>query len=118
MSTLKVNTIQEATSGGAAYFTARAWAEFSMSGTAALNSDGGLSSLSDLGQGSPQFNLDNALSSASGCADVSCGRYLSTIDYPVQSGARITSTTAISGFCGSDNTSRQDWYVGYFGLIR
>lgn len=118
MSTLKVNTLEEATSGGATYFTAKAWAEFSMDGTAALNSDGGVSSLSDLGTGSPQFNLDNALPSASGCADISPARYTTTLDYAVQSGARITTTTAVKGFCGSNTTSAYDWHVGYFGLIR
>ena len=116
MSTLTVDNLQ--TTGGASLFPARAWAEFSMDGTAGLNNDGGVSSLTDLGTGSPQFTLDNALSSATGYADICPARYTTTLYYPVQIGAQIASTTTVKGFCGSNTTTRHDWHVGYFAVTR
>jgi hypothetical protein len=118
MSTLKVNDIEEATSGGGKIFMARAWAQFDMSGTPSLDASGGVSSLTDLGTGSPQFNLSNALAAANGGAYLTHAVYSTGIEYPIQTGARITSTTAVKGFCGSDNTTRSDWQEGSFGVIR
>jgi hypothetical protein len=51
MSTLKVNTLQEATAGGATYFTAKAWVTWNQTGTVAIYSDGGVSSITDNGTG-------------------------------------------------------------------
>ncbi len=64
MSTLKVNTLEEATSGGATYFTAKAWVNFNGTGTVSINDDGAVSSISDNGTGRYTSNFSNSLSSA------------------------------------------------------
>lgn len=56
MSILKVNTLQEATSGGATYFTARAWVNFNGTGTVAIRDDGNVSSITDLATGKFRIN--------------------------------------------------------------
>ena len=59
MSTLKVNTLEEATAGGATFFTAKAWANVNQIGTSTLRNDGGVSSLNDLGTGYFRLNFSN-----------------------------------------------------------
>ncbi len=63
MSTLKVNTLEEATVGGATYFTAKAWADWNAV-TSSLNDDGNVSSLSDNGTGNFTVNFTNNMSSS------------------------------------------------------
>lgn len=60
MSTLKVNDIIEATSGGGKIFPARAWVNFNMTSTYTLYDSGGVSSISDTGTGKFTVNLSNA----------------------------------------------------------
>lgn len=48
MSTLKVNTLEEATSGGATFFTAKAWVNFNGSGTVSIRDSGRVSSITDV----------------------------------------------------------------------
>jgi hypothetical protein len=62
MSTLKVNTLEEATIGGATYFTAKAWCFYQQIGTSSIINDGGCSSISDLGTGQATISFDNTLS--------------------------------------------------------
>jgi hypothetical protein len=97
----------------------QAWATFAMNGTARITASAGISSLSDLGVGLPQFNLSNALAAANGggwaCPSVWSDGYS---EHALQTGGRITSTTAYRVYCGSDTTSRQDWYQGYAGVAR
>lgn len=83
MSTLKVNTLEEATSGGATYFTAKAFVSFV--GTSNLTPDtlsvrgsGNVSSVSDLGTGDYRANFSNSLSSANFSATMGGGRLNST----------------------------------------
>jgi len=64
MSTLKVNTLEEATSRGATYFTAKAWVNFIGTGTVAINDDGNVSSITDVGTGRYTSSFSNSLSSA------------------------------------------------------
>lgn len=116
MSTLKVDTLQ--TTGGAGLYPARAWVTYSMSGTASITADAGVSSLTDLGVGEPQFNLDTALPAANGSCWNTSSVYSGGQELAVQSGGRITSTTVWKAYCGSDTTNRNDWQVGYSGLIR
>ena len=71
MSTLKVNTLEEATAGGATYFTAKAWVNFDGTGTVAIRDDGNVSSITDVSQGTYQTNFSNSLSSAN--YTMSCG---------------------------------------------
>ena len=74
MSTIKVDTLQ--TTGGAGLYPAKAWVTYSMSGTASITADAGVSSLTDLGTGTPQFNLDNSLPAANGtCWNTACGLF-------------------------------------------
>ena len=49
MSTLKVNDIQEATSGGGKFDVTRVWVNFTGSGTTSIRDDVGVSSLTDNG---------------------------------------------------------------------
>lgn len=63
MSTLKVNDIEEATSGGGKIFPARAWIKFSMV-TPAIEGDKGVSSLLDRAVGDFDITLDNSMSNA------------------------------------------------------
>jgi len=64
MSTLKVNTLEEATAGGATFFTAKAWISMNGIGTVAIRNDGNISSLSDNGVGDYTANFSNALSTS------------------------------------------------------
>jgi hypothetical protein len=65
MSTLKVNTLEEATAGGATFFTAKAWVNFNGIGTVAIRQSGNVSSISDMGTGNYIVNFTAALPSAS-----------------------------------------------------
>ena len=102
----------------AGQYTAKAWVTFAMNGTASITASAGISSLTDLGTGEPQFNLSNALAAANGGAWACPSLFSSGQEYAVQSGARITSTTAYRVFCGSDTTGQQDWQQGYSGIVR
>lgn len=64
MSTLKVNTLEEATVGGATFFTAKAWVNFNGTGTVAIRDDGNVSTITDYGTGNYGVNFSNSLSSS------------------------------------------------------
>ena len=64
MSTIKVNTLEEATTGGATFFTAKAWVNFNGTGTVAIRDAGNVSSITDGGTGNYTTNFSNNLSSA------------------------------------------------------
>lgn len=64
MSTLKVNDILEATSGGGKIFPARAWVNLNGTGTVAIRNDGGVSSITDNATGQYTVTLANAFSGA------------------------------------------------------
>ena len=70
MSTIKVNTIEEATSGGATYFTAKAWVNFNGTGTVAIRASGHVSSITDNATGVYTVNFTSALTDANFAA---CG---------------------------------------------
>jgi hypothetical protein len=57
MSTIKVNTLEEATSGGATYYLLKAWFNANTTGTLAIRQDGGISSITDQGTGYNQINF-------------------------------------------------------------
>ena len=78
MSTLKVNTLEEATSGGATYFTAKAWVNFNGTGTVAIRDDGNVSSITDNGTGDYTVGIDNTLSSGSYAAHTTSPAYSAT----------------------------------------
>ena len=60
MSTLKVNTLEEATAGGATFYTAKAWVNFNGTGTVSIRADGNVSSITDTGTGRTQINFSSA----------------------------------------------------------
>lgn len=118
MSTLKVNDIIEATSGGGKIWPARAWVTYEMDGTASIIADGGVSSLTDQGTGNPLFSLSNAISASNGLPWNTPGLWTSSQEYGLQSGAKINSTSQWECYCSSDSTNRGDWDLGYSGLLR
>lgn len=115
-SALKFTTLQ--TSSGVEKQFLHAFGAFTMknSPSARMLENKGVSSLTDLGTGIPQFNLNYALSSAGGWADISVGIYTGTTEGPYQDGARIDTTTTVKGFCGSNTTGKEDWETGYFAV--
>lgn len=78
MSTLKVNTLVEATSGGATYFTAKAWVNFKGNGAVAICNDGNFSSVSDNGTGNYTASYSNAFSNTNYGPVISCKELDST----------------------------------------
>lgn len=64
MSTLKVNDIIEATSGGGKIWPSRAWVRWNQTGTLSILSDGGVSSMTDSGVGMGKINFDNTRSNS------------------------------------------------------
>jgi hypothetical protein len=62
MSTLKVNTIQNAS--GVEVYTAKAWVNFDGTGTVAIRAAGNVTSITDNGTGIYTLNFTNALSDA------------------------------------------------------
>jgi len=78
MSTLKVNTLEEATAGGATYFTAKAWVNFNGTGTVAIRADGNVSSITDSSTGRYVVNFTNSFSNSSYCPTLGFGTNLNT----------------------------------------
>jgi len=74
MSTIKVNDIEEATSGGGKFAVARAWARWNMSGTAAIVDSFNVSSLTDLGVGISRKTFSNNFANADYCIVGQAGR--------------------------------------------
>jgi hypothetical protein len=62
MSTLKVNTLEEATVGGATFYTAKAWVNFIGGGTVTIRDSGNVSSITDNGTGEYYANFSSAMS--------------------------------------------------------
>ena len=61
MSTIKVNTIEEATAGGATFYTAKAWLTYNANASSILGS-GNMSSVTDNGVGIYTANFSNSFS--------------------------------------------------------
>jgi len=93
MSTLKVNTLEEATSGGATFFTAKAWVNFNGKNTVAIRADGNVSSITDNGTGNYNVNLSSASSDANYSASATAS-------------AATTYTIAVSFDTNDDNFPR------------
>jgi len=64
VSTVKVDNIQEFTTGGSKIFYIRAWINWKNTGTATLIDDGGVSSGTDTGTGAWQTNFSTAFANA------------------------------------------------------
>ena len=93
-----------------------AWVEYTMTGTAAINNDSYVSSLVDQGTGNPYFQTTGSFSSL-GSLFNECGEYNSGLDYAVQTGGQIIATDQWEVFCGSNTDARNDWLLGYSGMV-
>tara|TARA_R110000803_G_scaffold193813_1_gene256795 strand:+ start:1934 stop:2302 length:369 start_codon:yes stop_codon:yes gene_type:complete len=82
MSTIKVNTLEEATTGGATFYTAKAWVNFNGTGTVAIRADGNVSSITDNSTGVYTTNFTTNMSDANYATAASGG---STSSYDVSS---------------------------------
>jgi hypothetical protein len=91
MSTLKVNDIVEATSGGGKIWPSRVWVNFNGTGTIAIRADGNVSSLTDNGTGAYTVNFTNSLSDTN---------YATTIG-TIWGGERVALSDSISSTTGS-----------------
>ena len=83
MSILKVNTLQEATSGGATYFTSKAWVNFNGSSTVTIRDDGNVSSITDRATGKYGVNYSVNFSNLNYAA---CSMIRADNDYAPTSG--------------------------------
>jgi hypothetical protein len=61
MSTIKVNSIEEATSGGATFYTLKSWVNFNGKNTISIRMDGGVSSITDYGVGNYGVNQSTSM---------------------------------------------------------
>ena len=72
VNTLEVNTLEEYTSGGATFFTAKAWINFNGTGTISIRDDGNFSSLTDHQIGDYTANYTNSFSNNNYSPVVTC----------------------------------------------
>lgn len=102
MSTLKVNTFEEATSGGATYALNRVWVNFNGEGTVSIRGDHNVSTVTDLGVGRYRVNYSSSLANANYSAVSTAGSNIS--DYAAQNndqdhnsfnGATLTSSVPV-----------------------
>jgi hypothetical protein len=101
MSTLKVNTLEEATAGGATYFTAKAWVNFNGTGTVAIRADGNVSSITDEGTGQYKANFSTSFSDGNYSCPISTSI---PVGRPTPwTGAYTTSSVALKSFRGDTN---------------
>ena len=102
MSTLKVNTLEEATSGGATFYTAKAWVNLNGTGTVAIRADGNVSSITDVSTGQYDTNFSSAMSDINySCA---IGTYLADVGVPTPF-IFILSTTSVRLYSYREDTN-------------
>ena len=124
MSTLKVNTLEEATAGGATFYTAKAWVNFNGIGTVAIRESGNVSSITDNGTGDYTTNFSASLTSAnyttSGMAQRNTTNELLMIDIPADSrGYTPLKTGSVRLFVRWTHTSGNvDPFTFCIGVIR
>ena len=85
MSILKVNTLEEATVGGATFYTTKAWVNFNGTGTVAIRDDGNVSSITDGGTGVCTSNFSTNLSGSNYAVTGNCAYPSSTAPYAIVS---------------------------------
>ena len=100
MSTLKVNDIQEATSGGAMIWPNRAWANLNETGTMALRDDGNVSSITDNGTGDFSLSYSNSLASAN-YAVAGASNQINTADFTTLGIASSSNNTNVATYTTS-----------------
>jgi len=113
MSTLKVNTLEEATSGGATYFTVKAWINWKNSGGNSLEASGNVSSVTDVTTGVYRTNFSNAFSTAtytvSGAVNTSGSTAVAAVAFNTSSGGTGYTTTA----CGHASEDVDAGFIDY-----
>ncbi len=115
MSTLKVNTLEEATAGGATFYTAKAWVNFTGTGTVSINDDGNVSSISDDGTGRYQVNYSSSLATTSN-APFSTANFNNT-GTSVWADAYGVGSSSFRTIVKSDGNQTLDAYAVYCGTI-
>jgi hypothetical protein len=70
MSTLKVNTLQNAS--GVEQYLCKAWVNFNGTGTVAIRASGNVTSITDNGTGDYTVNFTNAMTDANYCVVCAC----------------------------------------------
>ena len=107
MSTLKVNTLEEATVGGATFYTAKAWVSYNGTGTVAIRGDGNVSSITDNGAGDQTVNFTSNFTTANyGQAAVST--VTSAQGYLIYAKEGVAPTTSAARFSLSDTSAYGD----------
>jgi len=125
MSTLKVNTLEEATSGGATYFTAKAWVNWNAQGSTSIRNDGNVSSITDYGTGHWGINLSSALTDANFVFSGWFGGVFSSSDGSVRCLVEVSDTARTSSFirfltkaANSGSTGNEDSKYNTAQLLR
>lgn len=77
MSTLKVNTLQNA--DGVEVYTAKAWVNFNGTGTVAINASGNVTSITDNGTGDYDINFTTAMIDANYSAVATSNQFANKI---------------------------------------
>jgi hypothetical protein len=113
MSTIKVDNLQ--TTGGAGLYPARAWVNFTGTGTVSINDDGNVSSISDLGTGRYQVNYSSSLATTSN-APFSTANYNNT-GTSVWADAYSVGSSSFRTIVKSDANATLDAYAVYCGTI-
>lgn len=119
MSTLRVNTLEEATVGGATFYTAKAWVNFTAYSSFSLRGSGSVSSVTDNGTGNFRVNFSNSLSTSTYAGIATAGHDLTSyvdnnneIDHLAIMGQMTTSNCYVG--CGDfdDGAADDPQYMG------
>jgi len=114
MSTLKVNDIVEATSGGGKIWPNRAWANLNENGTMALRNDGNVSSLTDNAGGDFTLTYSNSLA-YSNYAVAGSVNQINTSDHSTLSIASSSNNTNVATYTTSATRLRTGMRgLGYY----
>jgi len=119
MSTLKVNTLEEATVGGATFYTAKAWVNFTAYSSFSVRGSGNVSSVSDNGTGNFRVNYTNNLANSTYTALASAGNDATSyadgnqdIDHLGMVGALSTSSVYVFAVDADDGATDDPQYMG------
>lgn len=109
MSTLRVNTLQDAPGSGqpAMAGAAKAWVNFNGTGTVAIRASGNVASITDGGTGTYTVNFTNALADANYSAVVSGGETAGTIGLAAATGAFAAGSIQV--YTKNTNTALADF---------
>ncbi len=110
MSTLKVNTLQNAS--GVEIYTAKAWVNFNGTSTVAIRASGNVSSITDNGTGDYTINFTTAFAddnyAAMGCYQYAVDNTASGASIWLQLARYAQTTSAVRVACSSYNGTNYD----------